>query len=155
MISDELISLVSSWQSRIRAFFRRRCHNPSDVDDLAQEAVASIIRCYPAFAHRSAVSTWVYAVCRNVFSNYLYYRGRESRLHQRLSRVPPAADPPSSLELREALARLPGDERTLYALHYVEGRSIRAIAATLGRPEGTVKYLLHVLRRHVRQLLDA
>lgn len=155
MISGGLLSLIQPLQPRIRAFFARRCRNPSDVDDLVQEAVAAIIRCYPAFAHRSAVSTWVYAICRNVFSNYLYYRGRDARLLQRLGRDPPTAEPRSTLEVRDAMARLPRSEQKLYLLRYVEGRGIGEIAVALGRPEGTVKYLLHELRRHVRQLLDA
>ncbi len=154
MSSDELASLVSTWQPRIRAFFARRCREQDDVDDLVQEATASIIRCFSTFAHRSTLSTWVYAVCRNVFSNYIYYRDRDKRLVQRLSMDPPGGDPSLPTALLDAIGRLPRDGKKLYALYYVEGLSIREIATRLGRPEGTVKYLLHGLRLHVKRLLD-
>jgi RNA polymerase sigma-70 factor (ECF subfamily) len=154
MSSDELVSLVSIWQPRIRAFFTRRCRDHDDVDDLVQEANASIIRCYHTFSQRSTISTWVYAVCRNVLSNYYYYRDRDHRLVHRLSLDPPDMESPLPVALREAIGQLPGDGKRLYALYYVEGLSIRQIATRLGRPEGTVKYLLHILRMQVRRLLD-
>ena len=155
MSSDELNLLVSSWQPRIRAFFARRCGDQNDIDDLVQETIASIIRCYHTFSRRSAVSTWIYAVCRNTLSNYFYYRDRDYRLVQRLRIDPPALDPQLPVALRDAIGHLPKDEKKLYILYYVEGRSIREIANKLARPEGTVKYLLHVLRLKVRRLLDA
>jgi RNA polymerase sigma-70 factor (ECF subfamily) len=154
MSSDDLDSLVSFWQPRIRVFFARRCHNRDDVDDLAQEAIASIIRCYHTFSHRSTISTWVYAVCRNVLSNHIYYRKRDYRLIQQLSQVPPDEDPTLPVALRDVIEQLPKDVKRLYVLYYVEGLSIREIADRLQRPEGTVKYLLHRMRRDVRRLLD-
>lgn len=154
MSSDELVLLVSVWQPRIRAFFAHRCYEQDDIDDLVQEAIASIIRCYHTFAHHSTVSTWVYAVCRNVLSNYLYYRDRECRLVQRLIRNPPVVESEIPMVLRDAIEQLPKNDKRLYLLYYVEGLSIREIAPRLGRPEGTVKYLLHKLRRHIRRLLD-
>ena len=153
MSSEELASLVSTWQPRIRVFFARRCREHDDVDDLVQEAIASIIRCYHTFSHRSTLSTWVYAVCRNVLSNHIYYRDRDYRLVQRLSQDPPAVDPHAPLALREVIGQLPRDAQRLYVLYYVEGLGIREIAARLQRPEGTVKYLLHGLRLQVKRLL--
>ena len=154
MSPDELGSLVSTWQPRIRAFFARRCREHDDVDDLAQEAITSIIRCYQTFSHRSALSTWVYAVCRNVLSNHIYYHSRDCRLVQRLSLDPPAVDPHLPVLLRDVIGQLPKGAKRLYVLYYVEGLSIREIATRLQRPEGTVKYLLHGLRQHVRRLLE-
>ena len=154
MSSDELVSLISIWQPRIRGFFARRCRDHDDVDDLVQEAIASIIRCYHTFSHRSTLSTWVYAVCRNVLSNHIYYRDRDYRLVQRLSLDPPAVDPHLPVALRDVIGQLPKDAKRLYVLYYVEGLSIREIATRLQRPEGTVKYLLHGLRLQFRRLLD-
>ena len=154
MSSEGLDSLVLSWQPRIRGFFARRCRDHDDVDDLTQEAIAAIIRCYHTFSHRSTVSTWIYAVCRNVLSNYFYYRDRDCRLVERLRPSPPAVEAHLPLALRDAVGQLSRDGQRLYILYYVEGLSIREIAARLERPEGTVKYLLHGLRLQVRRLLD-
>jgi RNA polymerase sigma-70 factor, ECF subfamily len=155
MSPDELASLVSLWQPRIRAFFSRRCAGPDDVDDLVQDAIASVIRSSSSFAHRSTLSTWIYAVCRNVLFNYNYYRARDWRLVQKLSTEPPAADPQLPAALRDAIGMLPRDAKRLYALYYVDGLSVREVAARLRRPEGTIKYQLHELRQRVRRLLDS
>jgi RNA polymerase sigma factor (sigma-70 family) len=154
MSSDDLASLVMQWQPRIRAFFARRCGAQDDVNDLVQETIASIIKCYPGFAHRSSVGTWIYAVCRNVFSNYLYYRGRDRRLIGRLIQEAPTAETQEPVALRAAIGRLSAESRRLYGLYYVDGLAIRQIATILCRPEGTVKYLLHELRRQVKNLLS-
>ena len=155
MNGDELPSLVATLQPRIRAFFARRCRDHDDVDDLVQEANASIVRCYHTFAQRSTITTWVYAVCRNVLSNYYYYRERDERLVQKLRLDPPRCDPQPPSALQEVLARLSKDQGRLYDLYYVRGLGVRQVAVTLGRPEGTVKYLLHDLRLHVKRLLEA
>ncbi len=155
MTSDEWVSFVSVWQPRIRAFFARRCRDRDDVDDLVQEAIASIVRCHHTFSHRSTLSTWVYAVCRNTLSNYLYYRDRDYRLVRRLGADPPPAESPLPMAVRDAIGQLPKDGERLYLLYYVQGLSVRQISTVLDRPEGTVKYLLHGLRQRIRELLEA
>jgi RNA polymerase sigma factor (sigma-70 family) len=155
MSSDELTSIVSIWQPRIRVYFARRCRKCDDVDDLVQEAITSIIRCYHTFSHRSKITTWIYGVCRNVLSNYYYYRDRDSRLIQRLSHDPPTFETSLPSPVAEVIRQLQADQQKLYSLYYVEGRSVREIAVKLKRPEGTVKYQLHMLRLGVRRLIDS
>jgi RNA polymerase sigma-70 factor (ECF subfamily) len=150
MSSDGSAQCIKEYDRRIRAFFARRCASPDDADDLVQEAFASIIRSYPAFAGRSSLSTWVYAICRNVFSNYLYHRDRERKLAGRL-RADCRVDAPEDLvETRMLIDQLPAASRTLYSLYYVQGRGVRQIASILDMPEGTIKYLLYRLRQRIR-----
>ena len=113
MSSDELSSLISIWQPRIRAFFARRCRECDEVDDLVQEAITSIIRCYHTFSYRSTISTWIYAVCGNVLSNYHYYRDRDHRLVQRLCLDPPAVEAPLPLAVQEVIGQLQTDQQKL------------------------------------------
>jgi RNA polymerase sigma-70 factor, ECF subfamily len=153
MSTDDLASIVATWQPRVRGYFARRCACPDDVEDLSQETMAAIVRCYSTFSHRSELSTWIYAICRNVFSGFLYHRARDVRLIGKLRSEPPAEERSPPAALPDALGRLTGEEKRLYTLYYVEGSSVREVAARLGRPEGTVKYLLHELRRRVRLLL--
>jgi RNA polymerase sigma-70 factor, ECF subfamily len=155
MTPDEAATLARDWQPRVRAFFTRRCRCREDVEDLSQEALAAVVRCYAAFAHRSSLSTWIYAVCRNVYSNFVYYRSRDARLLQRLGEPPRAEDPSLAGALAASLGRLGREERTLYTLFYVQGLSVREVARVLGRPEGTVKYLLFRLRTRVRELVES
>jgi RNA polymerase sigma-70 factor (ECF subfamily) len=59
------------------------------------------------------------------------------------------------LRLAEAVAGLPDDQRDVVILHYLLGSKLADIAAELGKPEGTVGYLLFVARRTLKDQLRA
>jgi RNA polymerase sigma-70 factor (ECF subfamily) len=146
-------------EPRVRAYFRRRCRNQRDVDDLVQECMLAVLSSFHRFGARSSVQTWIYAICRNHYRTHVYYALRDRALAGRLGKR--EGDERTSLEesagvrsiLQSLIATLPRLEQELYRLHYAEGRRVREIARILGRPTGTVKYLLHELRAHVRALL--
>ena len=68
-----------------------------------------------------------------------------------------AADaPPSDADrLGAAMARLSADQRTLLALHHLEGRGLDEIASALGIPVGTAKSRLFTARRALEKALAA
>ncbi len=57
--------------------------------------------------------------------------------------------------LHRALGRLTFDQRTILALHHLEGRGLEEIAATLGIPVGTAKSRLFTARRSLGAALAA
>jgi RNA polymerase sigma-70 factor (ECF subfamily) len=152
-VPGEVDQILVEYEGRIRVFFRRRCPNPDDVDDLVQEALCAILGSYGRFMHRSSLSTWIYAICRNVFSNHEYRRRREDRMSRALRHNHDETPMRDTSEIRLVLAGLSPSQTMMYALYYVDGRSVRWIAARLGKPEGTVKYLLYRLRRHISAML--
>lgn len=54
-----------------------------------------------------------------------------------------------------ALRRLPIDQRTILALHHLEGRPISELADILDIPVGTVKSRLHAARQALQAAIDA
>ncbi len=144
--------VLAEFESRIHAFFSRRCGNPEDIEDLAQEAMCAIVSGYHRFAQRSSLSTWVYAICRNVYTNYQYQSARQQKAAAAARETRHEARQ-SELEIRLELDSLPSSDRKLYSLFYVQVLTIRQIALMLGKPEGTVKYLLHRLRKRIREEL--
>lgn len=154
MTSSKKVALVlAEYESRIHAFFSRRCGNQHDIEDLVQEALCAIISGYGRFSHKSSTSTWIYAICRNTYSNYRYYGARQQKAISALRYQPGENMQDSKLELRLELDTLPSEDRRLYSLYYVQGFTIRQIAIDLGRPEGTVKYMLHRLRKTIKEKL--
>ncbi|OGG51703.1 MAG: hypothetical protein A3F84_23425 [Candidatus Handelsmanbacteria bacterium RIFCSPLOWO2_12_FULL_64_10] len=153
MEHEDLTRVLTEHGPRIRAYFRTRANSPEDAEDLYQECVCALVSSYSRFADRSSVSTWVYAICRNIYSGYVYHKTRDRALLEALKSEPSSCENNPHAELRITLERLPSLQRRLYQLHYVEGLSIREIARLLERPEGTIKYLLHMLRGSLRRLL--
>lgn len=163
--------LATGYAGLVRVFFSRRCANREDAEDLAQEALCAIIAAAPRFRGESRPSTWVYAICRNVWSGWLSRKSAERAKTEALGRelalcdtisawaadrngAGQGIDPDMGVDLAAALGSLRASERRLYGLYYVEGRTVREIALVLERPEGTVKYLLSGLRARLRELLS-
>jgi RNA polymerase sigma-70 factor (ECF subfamily) len=67
-------------------------------------------------------------------------------------------DPMGPLQTADALAvalrSLPGDQRAILALHYVEGFGVNEIAAILEIPPGTVKSRLYYARNQLKQIIE-
>jgi RNA polymerase sigma factor (sigma-70 family) len=147
--------LLEKYLPMIEAYFLARAPAPEDAEDLAQEAAYQVVRSYGRFQHRSALGTWVYAVCRNVYSSHLRAamrsRGRTG------GRELDPADPADEVLRRDiaiSLGSLGARDRLLYDLYYCRGYSVREIAVRLAKPEGTIKYELHMLRRRAEEVLE-
>lgn len=164
-------SLAIGYAGLVRVFFSRRCANREDAEDLAQEALCAIIAAAPRFRGDSQPSTWVYAICRNVWSGWLSRKSAERAKAEAVAREIALCDtigagcatqeasghgldPDLGVDLAKALGSLRASERRLYGLYYVEGRTVREMAHILEKPEGTVKYLLSGLRARIRELLS-
>jgi RNA polymerase sigma-70 factor (ECF subfamily) len=57
--------------------------------------------------------------------------------------------------LGAALERLPVEQRTILALHHLEGRPVAELAMILDIPVGTVKSRLHAARQALQAAIDA
>jgi RNA polymerase sigma-70 factor (ECF subfamily) len=145
--------IVLLYEEKIRSFFHSRVDSPEDVEDLTAEAICAVIDGFPRFRGQSAVSTWIYAICRNVLYNHFSRKRRERYLVQR---VRASLHPPEKSKwiLQDAADRLPVLYRKLYEEYYILGWKIREIAMLMGKPEGTVKYLLYDLRRRLRKIVE-
>ncbi len=161
----DLEALVAAHSGLVRSFFLRRCACPEDAEDLAQESFLAIVEALPRFRVTSATSTWIWTICRHVFARHL--RTKAARERALASFV--AVEAPQNqgegaeasfgddarLAIESVLERLGPGDRLLYRCAYLEGLGIREIARLLGRPEGTIKYQLHILRARLGEALGA
>ena len=125
---------------RIYAYVLRRVGDRSEAQDITadvfQQALANIGR----YEWRGApFAAWLYRIAANAIADH----------YVRASRQAPAApavdDSFEDVERRAALfrsvERLPPDQRRVIVMRFGEEKSIREIAAELGRSEGAVKQL--------------
>ena len=162
----DLPRILHQHESMIAGFFRARVSSREDAEDLIQEAACAIIGGYPRFRGKSAVSTWIYAICRNTLHVHYTRATRTRGLVDRLraanavapSRASDHADEVIDAVLHDRLLdyayeKLPRTCKTLLTEYYRFGRSVAEVAETIGRPEGTVKFLLYDLRRRLRDIV--
>lgn len=123
-------------------------------EDLAQDCFLRVWKALPTYDGRASLSTWIYAIARNV----CYTELRRTASRRAVSIDDPDAEselagenalasvdrlPGATSDVSTLLKRLPERERQALTLFYLEQKSHEETAALLGVPVGTLKSLLH------------
>lgn len=154
----------------------RMTRNPSDAEDLVQEAYLRAFRSLHQFTEGTNLRAWLFRILTNTYINE--YRRRQRRpsnaslddleefyLYDHLidSRVQPPDERPEDVVLEsltvenviQSIEALPEEFRQVVLLADVEGFSYREIAEIVDIPVGTVMSRLFRARRRLqRQLYD-
>ena len=136
---------------------------PGDVeaDDIAQEALVTILRRLPDFRGEARFETWVYGVVARVTIGALRKRRRRESLAPRAPAghlelvADHSAISESYLDRRRAarlLDQLPAGQREALVLHHMAGMSVSEVAEEVGAPVETVRSRLRLGRRKLREL---
>ncbi len=159
MPDSELRTILSEYEPKVRSYFGRRMRHSHDIEDLVQETMCAIIEGYNRFQGKSAVSTWVYAICSHQLGSFHRRERRDTDLLKRLfASVDPRTAGEDSPEFRAliidvAYDRLQKTMKKLFEDRYRKGLTIKQIAKEYGQPEGTVKYRHYMLRIELRRIL--
>src|SRR5512135_765628 len=70
--------LVAKYQRKLSRLLSRFIRDPSEVEDVAQEAFIKAYRALPSFRGDSAFYTWLYRIGINTAKNYLVAQGRRA-----------------------------------------------------------------------------
>lgn len=139
----------------------RLCRNPSDAEDLVQEAVLRAWRFWPTFEQGTNLGAWLSRILKHCFVDGHHRRRRE---HDVLVRAWREGLGPNSRELSTderaisdevaaSLCALPAEYRSVVELVALEDCSYREAADRLGCPVGTVMSRLHRARRNLQSEL--
>ena len=150
--------LVLKYQHRIIKLVSRYVRDPSDAQDVAQEAFLKAYRALPKFRGDSAFYTWLYRIVINTAKNYLVMQSRrpvstetdgmsgDDEQSELESALKDYTTPENMLlkdeieaTLLDAIEQLPEDLRTAITLREVEGLSYEEIASVMMCPIGTVR----------------
>lgn len=135
---------------RIYAYVARRVSDRGAAEDLTSEVFQQALANLSRFEWRGApFAAWLYRIAANAVAAHFRRRSRESGLP-----VPDLPADDADLEAVERQARLfrlvrrlGGDQRRVVLMRFAEEKSVREIAAAIGKSEGAVKQLqLRALR---------
>lgn len=131
------------------------------AEELTQDVFVRVWEKLPSFRGESAFSSWLFRLAVNVVLSQRRSDNRRSRGAVELD------DPDSSFELEarapvpgltmdldQAIARLPSGARAVFVLHEVEGYEHQEIAELTGIATGTSKAHLFRARKLLRKWLD-
>jgi RNA polymerase sigma-70 factor (ECF subfamily) len=152
--------LVTRWQERLWRHAYRLTGRDDAAWDVLQESWMAVTRGLGRLEDPGAFRRWAYTIVTRAATDRQRRLGREeAETSDALDDVPMADDESDDREravgtLRAALARLPGDQRGLLSLRYLEGFELWELAEILEVPEGTVKSRLHTARNHMKEILE-
>jgi len=147
--------LVLKYQGRIAALVSRYVSDPSEVEDVTQEAFIKAYRAIDKFRGDSAFYTWLYRIAANAAKNYLVSKRRrpgadatleDTEVGQQAELLADVGTPEAvamgeelAAVVEDALAALPEELQAALTLRELEGLSYDDIAVALDCPVGTVR----------------
>ena len=151
----ELVQLIP----HLRAFARTLTGDPTQADDLAQDAMMKAWDARASFQLGTNMKAWTFMILRNQFYSDKRRSWRQSQLDQEAAeRTLVAVDDPSAPlaldELRRALATLPEEQREALVLVGAGGFAYEEAAEICGCAVGTVKSRVSRARRALQASLD-
>jgi len=165
--------LVARFGPRIYRLALRITGRPEDAQEVAQDALWTVVRKIDTFKGESALGSWIYRITAN--AAYQKLRGRRGKDEVSWEALLPVfdadghhaapvrdfstafEDPAVQREARErlraAIDSLPADYRTAFVLHDMEGLPNPEVAELLGISLPAVKSRVHRSRLFLRQRL--
>ena len=144
-------------------------NNPSDAEDLAQEAFLQLFRKIATFRGESAFSTWLHRMTVNVVLMRLRKKALPSTSLEEATEPDEESGGPRKdfgapdlklngavdrVNLERSIEKLPPGYRTVFVLHDIQGYEHNEIADIMGCSVGNSKSQLHKARTRMRELLQ-
>jgi RNA polymerase sigma-70 factor, ECF subfamily len=163
--------LVEKYQRKLGRLLSRFIRDPSEVEDVTQEAFIKAYRALPAFRGDSAFYTWLYRIGINTAKNYLMALGRRAPTSTEVEAEEAEGfeegeqlrdiNTPESVLLSNEIAQtvnstieqLPEELRTAIQLREIEGMSYEDIARVMDCPIGTVRSRIFRAREAIAEQL--
>lgn len=159
-VRTELVALLP----RMRRFAYSLSGSLDEAEDVLQSACEKALGSLDQFKPGTRLDSWMFQIVRNVWIDRLRYRGRrptaggpelaeeigyDARVHEQLEARMDLAI------VREQIAMLPEDQRSVLALVTIDGMSYKDAADTLQVPIGTIMSRLARARRKLAEAIDA
>ncbi len=151
-----LIGLIASWGATY-----------TDAMEIAQDSFADAYlnrdACQGDWNDPEVFGRWLRGIARNKFRNAFRSRKRRERrvisvessvLEAAASQSPQIHDE-RLMRLREAVERLPAQQRQVIMMHYLEETSVNQVAALLSISSTTVEGRLYRARRALKRMIGA
>ena len=171
----QISAIFAEQRSRLRNFIRRRVPDPSDAEDILQDAFYKLVEANRLLMPIDHVTSWLFRVARNRITD-LFRKKRQETFsnasvadedgeHLQIEDLLPSPDAgPEALYVRNAvldqlelaLDELPEEQREVFIAHELDGRSFKELAAETGMSVNTLlsrkRYAVLHLRERLRSI---
>jgi RNA polymerase sigma-70 factor (ECF subfamily) len=138
-VRDQIVQLLP----RLRRFARTIARHPHDADDLVQVTIERALRGFEQLRPDSRLESWMFGIMRNAWIDEVRARVRRERVFTSEEAAENVGEDRGSaqvdaLAIREAMQRLPEEQRLAIALVLIEGLSYKEAAQVMEVPIGTL-----------------
>jgi RNA polymerase sigma-70 factor (ECF subfamily) len=160
---EALKTLIARWQPRLGRLAWRLTGQREVGQDIVQDTWLAIVRGIRRLDDPARFRSWAYRIVSNKCADWTRRRVVQRNAVNDLQNAAASStggssdDTDSSDEvarMRDALSKLPDEQRVVLSLHYLDGMSVAEIARTLDVPAGTVKSRLYHARNRLKQTLE-
>ena len=175
-----IASAVQKDRKKVFDFIRKRVRTTEDAEDILQDVFYQLVTSYSVTEPIEHLTAWLFTVARNKITDW-YRKKKPESLQQVLTPADGSgtnqpltledilfdpADNPDEVyarsvvwrELADALDDLPDEQRQVFVLHELGGKSFKEIAEITGEPVNTLlsrkRYAVLFLRERLRELYD-
>ena len=162
-------------RNRLFEFIRRRVRTEEDAEDILQDVFYQLVASYNVAAPIEKLTSWLFTVARNRIIDWYRKRkpvertGEDAASGEPLNLEDILYDPTQNpdvvyarsmvwTELSDALDELPAEQREVFVMHELEGKSFKDIAAITGEGMNTLlsrkRYAVLHLRERLQDLYD-
>ena len=152
---EALLALYDDALPAVYGYFIRRCGDRGTAEDLTSETFLAAMDAARRDAPPQLSVAWLIGVARHKLADH--YRRRHDRFTDPVAEVPEPIDPADGWDAEldrivaeSVLARLPDHHRTVFALRYLDDRSVPECAELIGRTVHATEALLVRARRAFR-----
>jgi RNA polymerase sigma-70 factor (ECF subfamily) len=146
-------TLVERFQADVYGLCVRLLSHRHDAEDVSQEVFLRVFRSLKGWDADRPLKPWIMGIAVNRCRTWLTQRTRRPELVDYLQDTVAGPEPDDSTELlkeiREALAEVRLEYRTVFVLFHEQGQPYEDIARVMERPVGTIKTWLHRARLEI------
>ena len=151
--------LIENEIPRLRRYARALVRNQDNADDLVQDTLLRALSKIHLWQPGTDLRAWLFTLMHNQYVNFVRRAVREGSQTSIDAAIDlgHAANQQVSLQLRDlrnALDKLPDEQRTVVLLIGLEGMRYEEVAEILGVPVGTIRSRLSRAREALREMMD-
>jgi RNA polymerase sigma-70 factor (ECF subfamily) len=166
--SCALSALFDRHQEGLYRFLLRWSGSVEEAEDLVQETFVRVYASISTYSPSRPFRPWIYTIAKHLAWKRLRHRRSVACVSldeapELRELLPDASQGPEDVVylraevalIRQAVQRLPEDQRVVFILHHYNGLSYEEIAEVCGCPIGTVKSRMHYALAYLRRRLSS
>ena len=149
--------IIRTTQKQLYGIIRRITGDHMLTDDIMQDVYIKVFENIRSFRWKSSLSTWI---CRIGINEALRVTAREKK-HRHSELTPDVRVGQQDMDydrwikhFRNAIARLPPQQRAVFIVRYYEDMSYKEMSAIMGLSEGGLKSNYHHAVKKIKNYLD-